>query len=249
MTEIKYGYEKIVQSGDLLEFYQYQKRPFPPRVRRKPRRRGDGPRLKTERHVKRAIFNFRRRVRATLYYGTPHLVTFTMWEIMDIGEAYGLFTQFGVRLREVFGSEIVWIAVPEFQKRGAVHFHALIWKLPYDIHEKERSDRAIQHLWGQGFVDIVATDGSPKLSGYLAKYMSKAMHDERLFDKKAYSCSRNALSPVSFNTQTSIAILKEEFGIDIDPNLRPTMEREYPSRWLGQVRYRAFENTIEKKES
>lgn len=247
MSEFKYAYEKIVQSGDLLEVYQYEKMPFPPRIKRKSKRRGERLPFKSERHIKRAVFNFRRRARANLVYGNPHMLTLTMLEIMPISEAYEIFTQFGVRMRKEYGNSIVWIAVPEFQKRGAVHFHVLIWKLPYEIHVTERTTRTIQHLWGQGFVDIIATDGSPKLSGYLAKYMSKAMHDERLFNKKAYSCSRNALSPVSFNTKTSIALLKEEFGIDHDPYLQPVREREYPSKWLGNVRYRAYENTIEEK--
>ena len=247
MSEFKYAYEKIVQSGDLLEVYQYEKMPFPPRIRKRSKRRSERLPFKSERHIKRAVFNFRRRARANLVFGNPHMVTLTMFEIVDVAEAYAIFTQFGVRMRKEFGDAIIWITVPEFQKRGAVHFHVLIWNLPYEIHVTERTTRTIQHLWGQGFVDIISTDGSPKLSGYLAKYMSKAMHDERLVGKKAYSCSRNALSPVSFNTETQIAFLKDEFGIDKDPNLHPFKEREYATKWLGQARYRAFENTIDDK--
>jgi hypothetical protein len=178
------------------------------------------------------------------------MLSLTMLAIVDIAVANKLFTQFGVRLKKEFGKQVVWLAVPEFQKRGAVHFHVLIWNLPNEIHIEEeapgRNRRRIQHLWGYGYVDCIATDGSPKLSGYLAKYMSKAMHDDRLFGKKAYSSSRNALPVVSLNTQTSIAFFKDEFDIDIPNGIMPTKEREYKSKWLGWVRYRAFEVKIEK---
>ncbi len=248
-------YEKIVQSGDLIEIYEYEKAPPRAPIARHKRRKETWEdklrrknRTKSERHIKRAVFNFRRKVRSTLIYGTPHMFSLTMYEIVDIALAYKIYTQFCVRLRKVFGKEVIWITVPEFQKRGAVHFHCLVWDLPYDIHEIERDNRHIQHLWGYGYVDVIATNGSPKLSGYLAKYMSKAMYDDRLFGKKAYSCSRNALSPMFLKTKTQVAFLKEEFGIDMgEGSLQPTDDKEYTTKWLGRVHYRKYENTIDKK--
>lgn len=248
-------YEKVVQSGDLIEVYEYERMPMPPIRKNKTKRDEEFMRFKrllrgshkSERHVKRAVFNFCRKARATLVLGTPHMLTLTMVDTVDIATAYILFTEFGVRLRKVYGNSIAWITVPEFQKRGAVHFHTLIWNLPYDAHLTERDGRALQHLWSYGYVDCITTDGSPKLSGYLAKYMSKAMFDDRLFGKKAYSCSRNVMSPVSLKTKTSVAIFKKEFGIDQAENsLQPDREREYETRWLGRARYRAYDATIKK---
>jgi hypothetical protein len=247
MASFKPRYTKVVQSGDLIEVYEYEKAPTNKRffVTKKRRKRYKG--YKSERHIKRAVFTFRRKVRATQMLGKPHMFALTMVEITDIATAYKLFTEFGVRLRKVFGKNVVWIAVPEFQKRGAVHFHALIWNLPYETEQSERNGRRIQHLWGYGYADCIHTDGSTALSGYLAKYMSKAMHDERLFGKKAYSCSRNALSSVSLNGQASVALFKEDFQIDTDnSDMKPTREREYESKWMGKVRYRAYEGTINK---
>ena len=246
MSSFEPKYEKIVQSGDLIEVYQYEHAPIPkkPTVKRSKRYK----KYKSDRHIARAVFNFRRKARATVQLGIPHMLTLTMGDIVDLATANKLYTQFGVRLRKLYGKDVAWIAVPEFQKRGAVHYHALIWNLPHDIHITERDTRGIQNLWGYGYVDVIATDGSPKLSGYLAKYMSKAMHDSRLFGKKAYSCSRNTLSSVSNNSQASVAFLKEEFGIDTpDSTLHPSREREYDTKWLGKARYRAYDATIENK--
>ena len=241
----KPGYEKLVQSGTLLERYQYQKVPYP--VKHVGKRTKRYKKFKSENHIKRAIFHFQRRVLSTLVMGSPHFVTLTMLDVVSIQEAYRLFTEFGVRLRKEYGEKIIWIIVPEFQERGAVHFHCLIWHLPHDIHLTERDNRRIQNLWAYGFVDIISSDGSPKLSGYLAKYMSKAMHDERLFGQKAYSCSRNALSPVFLTTKTEVAYTKDEFGLDeADSVVKPSREREYETKWLGHARYRAYTVPIEK---
>lgn len=235
-------YAKIIQSGDLLELYEYEKEPTPKKPNTKRSKRYK--KYKSDRHIARAVANFRRKVRATLQLGTPYLLTLTMGDIVDIGVAFKLYTQFGARLRRVYGKEIAWITVPEFQKRGAVHFHILIWNLSHEAYLTERNTRRIQNLWGYGYVDIASTDGSPKLSGYLAKYMSKAMHDDRLFGKKAYSCSRNTLRSVSINSQTAVALIKEEFSLETLP---PTTDREYDTEWLGKARRRSYEGTIEKK--
>lgn len=198
--------------------------------------------FKSERHINRAKQNFHNKVRATLVLGKPHLVTLTMLPIVNIKIAYALFTQFGTRMRKVFGKDIVWIAVPEFQKRDAVHFHVLMWRLPYDTEKTEPQNRRIQNLWGYGYVDVIATDGGGGLSGYLAKYMSKAMSDYRLFGKKAYSCSRNALSSVFVSSKTAVAFFREEFDL---ANRKPTKDYIYETRWLGRVRQREYDGTID----
>ncbi len=244
----EHRYEKIVQSGDLIEIYQYEKAPIPQKKSKRKERRKPYKGYKSERHIKRAVFQFRRKVRATQILGTPCMVTLTMAECVSISDAYKLHTEFFVRMRKVFGKDIIWITVPEFQKRGAVHFHSLVWRLPQRIINEERDSRIIQNLWGYGYVDLIPTDGSTALSGYLAKYMSKAMHDERLFGKKAYSCSRNTLSPVSLTSEASVAFFKDNFKIDRKgSNLEPTREREYETKWLGRIYYRAYEGTIDKK--
>lgn len=113
-----------------------------------------------------------------------------------------------------------------------------MWDLPPEYAENETYTRRIQNLWRYGYVDIVQTDGSPKLSSYLAKYMRKAMHDKRLMGKKAYSASRNILRPVSFNTQPAVDFACEAWGIG--PDTKPNMEREYYTPYLGTCRYRAY---------
>lgn len=99
-----------------------------------------------------------------------------------------------------------YLAVPEFQKRGAVHYH-LLSNLDYDdgviVQQKEKKGRAknIDSLydikyWSYGFcrVDFI-TGNYEKVYKYLTKYMTKDI-DNKLFGKKRYLFSQNLVRPV-----------------------------------------------------
>lgn len=166
-------------------------------------------------------------------------MTLTMRDIVEIGEAYKLYTAFGKRLRYMHGNEMSWIAVPEFQKRGAVHFHVLVWGLNDEAIANERNTRALASLWGHGFIDIVKTDGNARLASYLAKYMSKAMHDIRLVGKRGYSASRNVLRPVSLVSPFQVRFITQHFGLGGD-NAPLTRERSYETMYMGRCVYKQF---------
>jgi len=150
-------YTKIVQSGDLIEIYEYEKKPTPKRnsSKAKDRRKktffNGRKKTRTHRSAQRAYQNFRRLCRSQLATtDSPHMLTLTMVGINTLPESYRLFTKFTVRTRKRF-PKFQWIAVPEFQRRGAVHFHVLAWGLPYDAHITELRTREIQGYWGGVF--------------------------------------------------------------------------------------------------
>lgn len=150
------GYNKFIKYADIIETYTYE-RPLPirPRAKRGVSRRARVPRVapdgsdplrreqcegKRKDNATRASLVFRRLVSANLG-GTdaPTLITCTYAEIQtDIGHGYKDFSSFIKALRYKFGKQFRYIAVPEFQKRGAVHFHALLWGLPDTLAQKER---------------------------------------------------------------------------------------------------------------
>jgi len=239
-------YIKIVQSGDLIEKYSYERSPSPKRLLKKSSERilTDIQRANRALHgrrdtsVVRAKKSFRRLVRSNLLGERPHLLTLTMLDIVPIESAYVCFTAFGQRLRKFYRAPLAWVSVPEFQKRGAVHFHVLVWGLPYDEATTERATRRIQNLWGYGYVDLVPTDGSPKIASYLAKYMSKSMSDLRLSGKKAYCSSRNLLRPVSTAIASEVDALSAEWGLDVD--ISPQVERSYGTLFLGRCEFKSY---------
>jgi len=117
--------------------------------------------------------------------GTPLFVTLTYAENMgSLEQAHEDFNAFAKRTRRHFGQHLRYIAVAEFQKRGAVHFHCFFWGLPDNTVETERFTRICATLWGKGFVDIKHTDGNEKLTTYLGKYMIKMFKDQRLGGKR-----------------------------------------------------------------
>jgi len=258
-------YTKAIQSGTLFEIWEYERAPNPDRlIRRKPRIRRVFRRERRADSILKCKASFVRLVRANLgQERPPALMTMTMHGIEDVDVSYRAYTLFGKRLRTMFGSHLSWLAVPEFQKRGAVHFHVLIWGLPPELpclysesfytdkvgkrHRKhvcpktrkcERNTRSLVPIWGHGFLDIVETDDNPRLSSYLGKYMSKAMHDKRLLGKRAYSASRNVLRPVSLNTSVSISIAKDVLEVPVDNP--PLQEREYDTMYLGRCVYKSY---------
>jgi len=238
------SYTKIIRSGTLTEVYEYEKKPIPYEKRKayRPRKRSSRNLFVTNRdsrNLRRLKKHFERIIFSNLSAtDKPALITLTMFEVMPIEQAYIAYTDFIHRLRRVYGKSFSYVAVPEFQKRGAVHFHALFWGLPEKLIDEERNTRNIQRLWLRGFVDCVPTDGSYALARYLSKYMSKAMQDSRLRYQKAYTCSRNIMRPVSFSTD-----LLDEYADILGVGDKTLVNsRTFDTMWLGKATYKLYKN-------
>jgi len=235
------AYLKVIQSGTMIETYLYERQPNPSRlIGRQPRRKRIIPQERRPDAINRSRNAFRRLVRANLSpTKPPALITLTIHDAeIDIGDAYKAYTRFAFYFRRKYGQTVSLIAVPEFQKRGAVHFHILVFNWPYEAYKNERRTREVASLWPYGFVDVKRTDGNERLSSYLAKYMSKAMSDYRLIGKRAYSASRNVVRPVSLNTLLQTSYVVKEWGLGVD-NF-PIQERDYATMWLGRCIYRQY---------
>lgn len=250
------GYTKAVLSGNTLELFEYETQPLPrkryARVNEDdfadPGVSPDGVSVKRKQkrdpaNAKRASASFRRLLLSNLS-GTenPVLVSFTYRENeRDLSKAYRDFKSFIEALRYRYGASWKYVCVPEFQRRGAIHFHSLFWGLPKELVLQERQTREIAKLWGQGFVDVVLTDGHRRLAFYLSKYMSKAFLDERLGGKKAYTASRNISRPLraSSLSRNELEVLLDVWGIDLSTSLME-YEKEYNTLWLGRASYKQF---------
>jgi len=249
------GYNKAIIYNDTLELYTYEKNIEHLGGKRGPSksspnckdldndgslaerqtawttRRGDNKR--------RAVMAFRRLILANMAKSPPPLlVTCTYAENQrDLGRGYKDFQSFIGALRYRWGGEFRYIVVPEFQKRGALHFHALFWGLPQNLSFEERRTRLVASLWGLGYVDLFLTNGDERLSSYLAKYMSKAHSDVRLFEKKTYRCSRNVYRPI-IEKNAMLLHLEYVYGIGVDNP--PCKDKFFETQWLGQGRYRLY---------
>jgi len=232
------GYTKIIQSGDFLEVYRYEKNLPIRRKIRSPDTYRKGNRQDIERSpdsIRRAARAFRRLVRANLAGDVPPaLLTLTMHQKLSYAASVRIFTRFIARLRRSAGREFRYIAVPELQKRGSWHWHVLIWGLGHYAQE-ERTTRYFARFWLRGFCDCVITDGHSKIASYLAKYLSKAMSNLRRSDTKTYYTSRNILRPVSINASTLATYTKDQKIV-----IHNLTKLEYDTEWLGKCEYNSY---------
>lgn len=93
-----------------------------------------------------------------------------------------------------------YIAIPEFQKRGAIHFHLLTnLNLQDDyIIKPQKSNPKYYDIkyWCKGFTSIEFIEGDiKKIVGYISKYMTKDC-DSRLFGVRRFTCSQNLIKPI-----------------------------------------------------
>lgn len=257
LTRQDMGYNKIISYGNTLEVYEYEKEIYRMvgGTSRKGKVASSDPGMDTRRkdpfseadqaiwvgkrsdNARRSSMAFRRLVASNLGGSTrPILVTLTYRDnFTDLSGAYKHHSTFVQSLRYKFGKNFKYISVPEFQKRGAVHFHALFWGLPETVLLSERETREIAGIWGHGFVFLKETDGNDKLARYLTKYMSKAFVDPRLKNQKAYASSRNVLRPL-VQTNVPVDYVLEDYRAVGDP----VVDRTFYTNWLGEGRYRIF---------
>lgn len=108
-------------------------------------------------------------------------------------------------------TDFKYLCIPEFQKRGAVHYHLLtnlevdtllipkrIKKRLYNKETKSYKELEYYDLkyWSKGFSSAEPITNDPKkIIGYISKYMTKDI-DNRLFNKKRYFYSINLNKPV-----------------------------------------------------
>ena len=252
------GYNKIISYGNTLEVYEYEKDIV--RLNQRTRRNDENTSVhvdvgddgkdslpdrgseetvgKRADNARRATLDFRRIIAANLHgRANPLLVTLTYKDnFTDLSGAYRHLTAFIQSLRYRYGKDFSYISVPEFQKRGAVHFHSLCWGLPETLLHTERETRVLAKIWGHGFVFLKETDGHEKLSYYLAKYFTKSFVDPRLKNQKSYAASRNISRPIVQKGPFHMPYILDEYGATCEPEV----DRSYNTKWLGKGRYRKF---------
>lgn len=146
----------------------------------------------------------------------PVFITFTFKEnVKQLQQANYDYKKFTQRFNyQIFGtkqSRLKYLTVPEFQKRGAVHYHTIYFNLPNDI-QKIYEDSAytnealdfVRSVWGEGFTFVKSVDSIDHLTNYIAKYFTKNRNDLRFFDQKKYFTSREIHRPREYRDKTII---------------------------------------------
>ena len=239
--------KKIVASGDIVEIYEYEngylkgytlsdgekemkgrKRDF----------KSDNYAIHRKQVLQRAKRDLRRLINANVgAYGgefTAKFLTLTFADnIQDLKAANKEFMLFIKRLNyKLFNTKkanLKYSVVVEFQKRGAIHYHTLIYNMPY----VKAND--IANVWGNGFVKINKIDNVDNVGAYVCKYITKDNADERLQGQKMYFNSRGLFKPIEITDKEKVETIANALPVE---KLRysSTFENEY----LGNIIYKQY---------
>lgn len=204
---------RVVVSGAHVEEYKYS-RPYGYHLFSDQKKsKGRGPERKLtpeqqkqnqERSAWRAKQELRRLIDANCYDQrddsgnliTPKFITFTFRENMqDLREANHLFTDFIKRFNYALQSHLKYTVVHEIQKRGAIHYHAIFYNLPF--FENDR----IAELWTHGFTKTKNIAHIENIGAYMAKYLTKDERTARKRGQKRYFSSKLLRRPLIVRDQ------------------------------------------------
>lgn len=233
--------EKIIISGDILEYYQYSKPLFREFKKIKKEKLPCEPKQleldfsipdtiigKRDDNIARTRTNIGRLVNSNQDF--DKFVTLTFRENMqDIKIANRHFNKFIMRISYRY-PDLKYLAIIEFQKRGAVHYHFLC-NLPH-IKNSILSD-----IWGHGFVKINKIKNVSNLGAYVCKYLSKDGNNKKMFRKKKYFCSKNLEQPSKFFESKIIQELKNLYSLS---SAKPTFQSTFSNDYLKEVIYKQF---------
>ena len=187
-------------------------------------------------NINRAKFELQRIVKANEQeFKTFITLTFEQ-NITSIEEANKKFNSFRTYIKRL-KSDFKYVCVPEFQKRGAVHYH-LLTNIDYtdfnllsqnEIKLWNKSSRSWQVGrniigWSSGY-SLVKNMEKIEIIGYITKYMTKDI-DNRLWGKRRYLYSQNLIKPIiSYIDVTNI----EDFSklVNITSDLKVAYKTSY----------------------
>ena len=252
------AFYKVIASGNVLEVYEYEKLPqTTEKIRKDSEKHNEYEKIilgnddknwihekedRTDERRKQTMREARNKTRrlALMNFGQGDtFITLTYAENMqDIEKADRDFKKFIQRFKYRY-SDLKYIAVREFQKRGAIHFHMICnWNAGLNDEEgiKEKERWFGEQLWGRGSVDIKVLDGIDNIGAYLIKYMTKNISIEAFKGKKAYLCSKGLDKPVEYRGDEAEAIL-EAYGLK---DKKEVFTNSYISGYLGNINYKEF---------
>lgn len=229
---------KLVESGAYLHHYHYSLPIAYDYSTIKPKASSVPPRAENSEKPKSNDWRAKRQIRYIIEANAsdkrnklsrPIFATLTFAEnVRELTKANLEFKNFIKRFNyETFkdSQKVRYIFVPEFQKRGAVHYHGIFFNLPFinNIYDHFRD------TWRQGYVWIEAIDDPNQLTNYLSKYFTKSEDFDKIKSRKRYFCSRDIKRP---KVHRNIDVITELLSV----LSKPLYKRSYDTL-SGSVNY------------
>jgi hypothetical protein len=149
--------------------------------------------------------------------------------ITDLKQANYEFNKFVLRLSYKY-PKFEYLAVPEFQKRGAVHYHFVVYNTHWIPHQ------TLQRIWGHGFIKIRPIENVTNIGLYMTKYLTKDALDRRLEGRKRHFSSRGLRKFITIRKQVDVLMLSQSLS-----PLASTFQTEYESEYQGKTMLQIFD--------
>ena len=236
--------KKAVICGDIVEIYEYEKEVLQgysdtrKSVKGRQSRADDEERKENRKKtLHRARRDLRRLVNCNIAEYSK-FVTLTFGEdVRDIKKANYEFKKFKQRLETKIDKKLQYVCVIEFMQNGRVHYHCVMFNLPY-IKNKVLAD-----IWGNGHVKINKIDNVDNVGAYVCKYMTKDGDDERLHGQKMYFSSRGLKKPLEIKKEEEV----DNLAVALPPSAL-TFEKVFQSEY-NSVHYRQYNINRRPKEA
>lgn len=227
--------KKVIIAGNVIEVYEYEKSVHfgYKDTRKNSKGRGsiasaDDKEKNREKVLSRARKDLRRIINCNIQKYSKFLTLTFKDNVQDLDYANNEFKNFIKRLNYHYGIKIKYTAVIEFQKRGAIHYHCILYNLVQKINVQE-----LQEIWKHGFIKINSIDNVDNVGAYVCKYMTKT-DDDRLLGRKMYFNSRGLNKPQEIKEPDLIAQLQRSL-LNQAPKYENTFTNDYNS-----VNYRQY---------
>lgn len=222
---------KYIQSGNVLERYEYEKPIIEGYVEYKKASKGrqsvasdKDSEVNRKKVCDRARRDLRRIVNSNIMPYSKFLTLTFKDNVQDIKLCNREFSKFIQRLNYYLKFKVQYSGVIEFQKRGAIHYHVIIYNIKDKIDLKKLKD-----IWGYGFVKLNKIDNCDNVGAYVCKYMTKT-DDERLRGQKMYFNSRGLKKPIEIKESALVLALDKSLQ-----GSTPTFESEFDSDYNSVV--------------
>lgn len=244
-------YRKVVVSGSIIEVYEYERMPVSCVDKDKddynaldilntqidPKERKEERRQQTVRDAR----NTTRRLALMNFGSGDKFITLTFKEnINDIEYSDDQFKKFIKRFKYHFKiDKLNYIAVREFQKRGAIHYHLICdWNMYFESEEQIKEFERLlgEKIWKHGFVDIKQLNHVDNVGAYIIKYMTKDVYVEFFRGRKVYLCSKGLERPLVYTDYHADQIVNQ-YNLDVK---KEVFTNSYESEYHGQIVYREF---------
>lgn len=198
---------KIVKCGDYMQVYYYKDKKLKKKEVNDLDLKKSRPRHSStheienrieDRNIIRSKLQCQRIAKANMNEWKTFITLTFADNITDIKQANKRFRYFIDKVQRV-KKDFKYLGIPEFQKRGATHYHLLT---NIDVNDttlmfKQEDNSKHYHVkyWIDGFTSVEPLKDDPKkIVGYISKYMTKDI-DNRLFNSHRYFYSRNLTMP------------------------------------------------------